>query len=135
MYRRWLFQYEYHAAMMRSIAIVGCGGTGKSTFTRQLGTFLTINFYYLDALLWKLGWGRVSESEQQRILADILKLERWIVDGDHPAKQPLRFSRADTIIYLDIPTVVCLWYMSKRPLEYQGRNRLGTANGCPERIN
>ena len=120
---------------MRRVAIVGCGGSGKSTLARQLGTILRIDVYYLDALFWKPGWVRVSESEQLGILADILKLEKWIIDGDHPTTQALRFSRADTIIFLDMPTVICLWNTIRRTLEYWGRTRLGAANGCPERIN
>ncbi len=68
-------------------------------------------------------------------MAQILKREKWIIDGDHPPSQPLRFSMADTIVFLDMPQSTCLCRTLKRTLRERGRSRLGVAEGCPERLN
>ena len=120
---------------MNRVVIVGCGGSGKSTLAQQLGKSLDIDVFHMDMLFWKPGWVRVSEPEQNRILAEIVKQEKWIIDGDHPPTQHLRFSMADTIVFLDMPQAVCLWRTFKRVLQNRGQPGLGVAEGCPERIN
>jgi adenylate kinase family enzyme len=119
---------------MNKIVIVGCGGSGKSTLARQLGAILGIEVFYLDALFWQANWVRVPEPEQNRILADILKNDRWIIEGNHPTTQHPRFAAADTIIFLDMPMAICLWRVVKRTIS-RGASRIGVAEGCPDRLN
>jgi adenylate kinase family enzyme len=120
---------------MKRIIIVGSGGSGKSTLAHQLGELLHLNVIHLDALFWKPGWVRVSNDEQQRILADAIERDEWIIDGDHVRTQGYRFAAADTIIFLNFPRTTCLWRVFKRRLQYRGTNRLGLARGCPKRLN
>ena len=45
-----------------------------------------------------------------------------------------RLERADTVVLLDFPRVVCLWRVFKRWLRYSGRSRPDMAPGCPENL-
>jgi adenylate kinase family enzyme len=120
---------------MNRIVIVGSGGSGKSTLAKQLSLVLGLDVVHLDSVFWKPGWNRTSPLEQQCILNKIVCRSRWIIDGDHIRTQPFRFAASDTIIFLDFPRAICLWRMVKRFVQNRGKNRLGMAEGCPERIN
>lgn len=41
---------------------------------------------------------------------------------------------ADTIIYLDFPSIVCLWGIFKRRIMYSGKKRPDITEGCNEKI-
>ena len=121
--------------MMRRIVIVGSGGSGKSTLAVQAGLALGVEVTYLDSLFWKPGWVRISATEQDAIVQEVVTRASWIVDGDHLRTQPVRFAAVDTTVFLDLPRWVCLWRAVKRFLQYRGRSRTGMAAGCPERLN
>lgn len=42
--------------MSMKIMIIGSSGSGKSTFSRELGEFLKLPVYHLDAFFWRPGW-------------------------------------------------------------------------------
>jgi hypothetical protein len=42
--------------------------------------------------------------------------DRWVTDGNKSAVRDLVWPRADTVIWLDYPLVVCLWRLGKRAL-------------------
>jgi adenylate kinase family enzyme len=46
----------------------------------------------------------------------------------------VRLKAADTVIYLDYPTVICLYRAIKRFLLNRGRTRVDMAEGCTEKI-
>jgi adenylate kinase family enzyme len=108
------------------IAVVGCIGAGKSTVARELGRRLGIEVFHLDRYWWKPGRYRVTGAataatstmapdEYRRLEAAIVAGERWIVDGD-AANKDLRLSRADTVVFLDLPRWRCLSGLLKRHL-------------------
>jgi len=41
---------------MNKIAVIGSGGSGKSTFSRKLGNILNLPVYHLDTVYWNPGW-------------------------------------------------------------------------------
>lgn len=68
---------------MKKIAIISCGGAGKSTFARVLGSQLSIPVYHLDALHWKPNWEMASRSEQRKVQEKLVAKETWIIDGNY----------------------------------------------------
>ncbi|MEW9671582.1 DNA topology modulation protein [Ammoniphilus sp. 3BR4] len=119
---------------MKKIAIVGSGGSGKSTLARNLGEKLKIDVYHLDSLFWKPNWVGVPKDEQRKIQNELVKKENWIIDGNYGGTMDIRLNAADTIIFLDISRIICVFRVFKRILQYRNRTRPDMSEGCEERF-
>ncbi|MEB6550443.1 topology modulation protein [Heyndrickxia sporothermodurans] len=120
---------------MKRIMIMGVSaGVGKSTFARKLGDILQIDVYHLDAYYWKPGWVEVTEDEFRGAQEEVVKKDQWIIEGNYTSTYDIRASRADTIIYLELPLVVCLGRVLKRFFKNIGRTRPDMGKGCKEKI-
>ncbi|HEU5460473.1 MAG TPA: hypothetical protein VFU83_08250, partial [Pyrinomonadaceae bacterium] len=64
----------------------------------------------------------------------LLSEESWVIDGNFGGTLPLRVERCDTIIFLDMPRLLCLWRVTKRRLTYRNRSRPDMAEGCNEKL-
>ncbi len=116
------------------IAVIGCSGSGKSTLTRELAARTGVPAYHLDQMYWQPGWKPPADvSAFRRAVDEIVARERWILDGGFfDSAGPARFERADVVVLLDPPTVLCLYRAVKRWLTYRGETRPDLAPGCPE---
>lgn len=115
--------------------ILGCGGSGKSTFSRRLSDATGLDLYHLDSLYWKPGWNRTAPPEWEITVRKIISTDSWIIDGSYYGTLDLRLQRADAVVFFDMPRIVCVWRVFKRRLQnLGGTNRLGMPKGCPERI-
>lgn len=100
---------------MRRIVVIGNGGGGKTTLSRKLGAALNIPVLHLDTILWKPGWERISPEEFEDLHDPWLEKESWIIDGlAYPHTISSRLQAADTIVFIDLPFVVHLWWAMKR---------------------
>jgi len=54
------------------------------------------------------------------------------MDGNFNGTQGIRFARADTIIFLDLPRYRCMLNAVKRILIYRNKRRIDMAEGCYE---
>jgi len=102
------------------IAIIGCGGSGKSTVARQLAAALDLPLTHLDAIYYDESWNPLRQDEfaakQERLVAG----GRWVIEGNYASTLPVRLSAADTLIFLDIPAATCLWGIAERRWRYRG---------------
>ena len=57
------------------------------------------------------------------------------MDGNYSGSLSIRLPRADTVIWLDYPRLVCLRRVLARTARNAGRVREGLPEGCPERFN
>ncbi|WP_062105600.1 DNA topology modulation protein [Bacillus niameyensis] len=119
---------------MKKIVLIGSGGSGKSTLARQLGKKLKIKIYHLDALFWKPNWVGVPIEEQIKVQNDLVKKEEWIIDGNYGGTMDIRLDAADTIIFLDMPRIICVYRAFKRILQYRNKTRPDVGEGCEERF-
>lgn len=114
--------------------IIGCSGSGKSTFARQLAARTGLPVVHLDQRYFSPGWREPSQEAWRATTATIAAEEQWIMDGNYSGTFAERMPRADTIIFLDQPTWRCLWRVLKRTVLHYGNVRPSSAPGCPERF-
>ena len=119
---------------MKKVLIVGPGGSGKSTLARALGEKLALEVLHLDRFYWSSGWIKPSADEWQKTINELLARESWIIDGNYSGTLVQRIEACDTIIFLDIPTLTCLWRITKRRLLYRYQTRPDMADGCDEKL-
>jgi adenylate kinase family enzyme len=119
---------------MNRILVIGSGGAGKSTFANRLGKILNIEVIHLDSLYWNPSWVEPPKQEWRKTIEHVIKRESWIMDGNYSGTLDLRFEACDTVIFLDIARMVCLWRVIKRAVEYRNKTRPDMAEGCPERF-
>jgi adenylate kinase family enzyme len=119
---------------MQRVLVIGSGGAGKSTLARQLGERLGLPVIHLDAHYWQAGWTETPTDEWTAQVARLIGDEAWVMDGNYSGTLDLRIPAADTIVFLDLPRIVCLWRVLRRRLAFHGRARPDVRPGCPERI-
>ena len=93
---------------MEKVIVIGCPGSGKSTFSRELYKITGLPVFYLDMIYHKPDKTTVSNREFDEKLGDILNQDKWIIDGNYSRTLPLRLDRCDTVFWLDYPTEICL---------------------------
>lgn len=119
---------------MNRIMIIGCCGSGKSTLSRKLHKVIDIPLYHLDQYYWKPNWTETAKEEWGPIVEKLAQKEEWIIDGNYGGTMEVRFSKADTIIYMDYSTLKCLLRVIKRIWKYHGKVRPDMPEGCKERF-
>ena len=117
---------------MERVLIIGNAGAGKSTFAKALAEKTGLPLVHLDKLYWRGDWEHVSREEFDVLLQTELVKPRWIIDGNFNRTIPLRLQHCDTVFFLDYPTRVCLWGITKRVLTNWGRTREDMGGNCPE---
>ena len=93
---------------MKKIIIIGCPGSGKTTFAEKLRDKTKLPLYYLDAIWHKPDRTHISRDEFDELLGDILRKDAWIIDGNYGRTLERRLSACDTVFFFDLPTEVCL---------------------------
>ena len=93
---------------MKKIIIIGCPGSGKSTFAKKLHQITHIPLYHLDLLYWNKDKTTVDKKIFMHRLNEIFQKNTWIIDGNYNATMELRMKHCDTIIFLDYPVELCL---------------------------
>jgi adenylate kinase family enzyme len=119
---------------MRKILVIGSGGAGKSTFARRLGKLLDLEVVHLDALYWNPGWVETPKAAWAEMVAELVKRDAWIIDGNYSGTFDIRFKACDAVIFLDMPRLICLRRVLKRSMIYRNRSRPDMGDGCQEKL-
>ncbi|HYY03771.1 MAG TPA: hypothetical protein VE736_07795, partial [Gaiellaceae bacterium] len=102
---------------MRRVAFVGVSCSGKSTSARRLAAKLGLPYVELDELNHGPGWTEVSANELQARVERTLAAapDGWVVEPTYSSKLgELIYERADALVWLDLPLVLCLRRIWKR---------------------
>lgn len=92
----------------KRVAVIGCPGGGKSTFSRSLRDRVGLTLYHLDAIYWRDDRTHLSREEFYPLMREIIARDEWIMDGNYNATLEWRISACDLLIFLDYPAEVCL---------------------------
>ena len=93
---------------MKKIIVIGCPGSGKSTFSRRLNKITQIPLFHLDMLFWNEDKTTVEKSVFLERLEKVMKNDEWIIDGNYSSTMEQRMMECDTVFFLDYATDVCL---------------------------
>ena len=93
---------------MKKIIVIGCSGSGKSTFARKLSALVNIPLYYLDMLWYKSDKTTLLREDFDEKLRNLMRKSEWIIDGNYQRTLEMRLKECDTVFLLDIPTDICL---------------------------
>ncbi len=99
---------------MNRIMIIGCPGSGKSTFARGLAAKTGLPLYYLDMMYWNPDRTTKPKDEFRAALRETVVLPEWIIDGNYGSTLEVRMDACDTVIFLDYPVEVCISGVEER---------------------
>ncbi len=99
---------------MKRIMIIGCPGSGKSTFARALAAKTGLPLYYLDMMYWNPDRTTKPKEEFRAALRETVALPEWIIDGNYGSTLEVRMEACDTVIFLDYPVEVCIAGVEER---------------------
>lgn len=94
--------------MMKKVIVIGCPGSGKTTFAEALQGRTGLPLYYLDAIWHKPDRTHISREEYDARLSEILETDAWIIDGNYSRTIERRLAACDTVFLFDLPVEVCL---------------------------
>lgn len=117
------------------ILVIGCSGGGKSTLSRKLSNLLKLEYISIDRdVRWLPGWVERNKQEQRKILSQLVKRDRWVMDGSGASTFDIRLPRAELVLWVRVPRHMALLGLARRVFRYFGTTRPDMAAGCPEPI-
>ena len=119
---------------MQRVLIIGSAGAGKSTLARRLGVITGLPVVHLDAHYWNAGWRPTPPDEWTQRVAELLRGDAWIIDGNYSATLTERVDAADTVILLELSRLRCLYRVFVRGIRHRGRARADLHPDCPEQL-
>lgn len=105
---------------MRRVAIIGCGGSGKTTIGRRLAAAIGTQVTHLDAIYYDDEWNTLPQDKFAAVQEELVAAETWVIDGNYASTLPIRLRRATHVIFLDLPAITCLWGILQRRWRYRG---------------
>ena len=111
--------------------IVGCSGSGKSTLAHQISQLTDLPIIHLDQHYFNPGWNEIPREEFIELHKQLIEKDEWIIDGNYLVTMNERIKEADTIIFLNRPTLLCLLRIIKR---FLSGTRIDPITGCKEQL-
>lgn len=98
---------------MRRVVIVGNSGSGKTTLADAVAVRLGVPHVELDALHHQAGWTPTPPDQLRAAVRAALDAADgaaggWVVCGNYAAVRSSIWTRADTIVWLDLPRAVVM---------------------------
>lgn len=93
---------------MNKVIVIGCPGSGKSVFSRELHRLTGMPLFHLDMLNWNSDRTTVPKKIFIERLESAINEDSWIIDGNYGSTMEIRFKACDTVFFLDYPKEICL---------------------------
>lgn len=103
---------------MRRVNVIGSSGSGKTSVGKALAERLGVPFIEIDELNWGRypNW-RMPPTDELRASVELAtRRDEWVVDGSYGSVRDIVWSRADTVVWLDIPFALRFARMLRRTI-------------------
>lgn len=87
---------------MKRIIIIGCPGSGKTYFAKQLSEIMQIKLFHMDNIYWKKDKTHISREELISAVDEIMSQSEWILDGNYISTIEQRIKGETQFFYLII---------------------------------
>ena len=114
--------------------VIGSGGSGKSSFSRELARRTHLPLIHLDRFYWGPGWKAMEENQWSECVRELASRDRWIIDGNYGSTLSTRVSRCDAIVFFDLPRLLCVWGVVRRWWKHRHASRPDLPPGCQEKL-
>jgi adenylate kinase family enzyme len=109
---------------MDRIAVIGCGGAGKTTLVHAIAARLGLPAVHIDSYglreRGEPGQRTLTAEEWERLHRDLAAGERWVIDGMRVwAVAGDYLERAEMVAFLELPTRTCLRGILERRLRFR----------------
>ena len=112
-------------SVVSRVVVLGCAGSGKTTFARRLGEITGAPVISLDAI-WQPLWDEDDVPEFRGLMKQAHAGDSWISDGNFAvATFDIRLPRATLVVWLDRPRLFCAWRAIKRLFQREQDHRIG----------
>ena len=109
---------------MKRVVIIGSPGSGKSTFAAALSKKTGLPVIHLDYYYHQKDKNYQSDSKAWRKkVGELIKNDKWIMDGNYASSYDLRLPAAKTIILFNFPRYIAMWQVIKRRVKYHNKPR------------
>ena len=99
---------------MKKVIVIGCPGSGKTTFAEKLNKRTGLPLFYLDAIWHKPDRTHISRDEFDHRIEEIFNTDHWIIDGNYNRTIEVRLKQCDTVFLFDLPVEVCIQGATER---------------------
>lgn len=114
------------------VAVFGRPGGGKSTLAQRIARSAGVPLHQVDLLRYEEGGAEVSPDTFLARYDAVLAQPQWVVDGfASPATFEATISRATVLAYVERPTPVHYWWVTKRFLLSPFAEPIGWPKGSP----
>ncbi|ORA38831.1 AAA family ATPase [Mycobacterium aquaticum] len=103
----------------RRIAIAGVSGSGKTTLAKRVSEVLGLPYTEMDSLFHGPDW-----QPRDEFAADVHQLisgDEWVIEWQYAAVRDRIVERADTMVWLDLPTPQTLYQLTRRTVHRRMR--------------
>ncbi|MFE0132363.1 topology modulation protein [Streptomyces sp. NPDC059037] len=116
---------------MKKVAIVGCGGSGKSYLARELGEILDAPVTHLDAAFYDDEWNELPMEKFAEVQRELVAQPKWVIDGNYNSTVQIRLEACDTVVLMDVSTLAALYGVFSRQIRHGAGHK---GNGVHNRI-
>lgn len=99
---------------MKKVIVIGCPGSGKTTFAEKLNKCTGLPLYYLDAIWHKPDQTHIPREKFDQRISEIFATPEWIIDGNYNRTIEARLKECDTVFLFDLLTEICIQGATER---------------------
>ena len=99
---------------MKKVIVIGCPGSGKTTFAEKLNKCTGLPLFHLDAIWHKPDKTHIPREEFDECIQEIFSFPKWIIDGNYSRTIEMRLKECDTVFLFDLPVELCIQGATER---------------------